>query len=143
MLQSEDENFSVHWLKWQELNNAQHNSMNFCIVKLSFIYCQVKMAWRLTCKPFTCLHDMFSTHRGFYMYLSSCLPFLNPKNISWIHKWVINGDGNSILKSCSHFFEYIGRAICIEGSSVLTTQQMQQWWCKSQNKRSLSFCVLL
>jgi len=40
-----------------------------------------------------------------------------------------------MLKSCSHFFEYIGRAICIEGTSVLTTQQMQQWWV-SQNKRS-------
>jgi len=46
-------------------------------------------------------------------------------------------------KKLFSFFKYIVRAICIEGSSVLTTQQMQQWWSKSQNKRSLSFCVLL
>lgn len=65
--------------QWQGLNTAQHNSMNFCIVKLSFIYCHVKMAWKLTCKPFTCIHDMFSTHCGFYMYLSSCFPFFTPK----------------------------------------------------------------
>jgi hypothetical protein len=142
MLQSEGENFSVHWLKWQGLNNAQHNSMNFRIVKLSFIYCQDKMAWRLTCKPFTCLHDMFSTHCGFYMYLSSSLPFLNPKIISWIHKLVINGNANHILQCCSPFLDIL-RAICIEGCSVLTTQQMEQWWFESQNKRSLSFCVLL
>ena len=76
MLQSQGENFSVHWLKWQGLNNAQHNSMNFCIVKLSFIYCQVKMAWSLTCKPFTCLHDMFSTHCVFVFLFA----FFEPPN---------------------------------------------------------------
>jgi len=41
------------------------------------------------------------------------------------------------------FFGYIDRTTCIEGSNVLTTQQMEQWWCKSQDKRSLSFRVLL
>lgn len=114
----------------------------FALWSSSFIYCQVKMAWRLTCKPFTCLHDMFSTPWLLYVFIF-LFTFLNPKIISWIHKWVIKGDGNNMLKSCSHFFKYIGRAICIEGSSVLTIQQMQQWWGSHRIKEVYLVCVIV
>lgn len=44
-----------------------------------FIYCQVMMAWSLTCKPFTCLYDMFSTHWLLYVFIF-LFTFFDPQN---------------------------------------------------------------